>query len=114
MPQKTIYLEDMLKVLELPLSALDFVKLSYEEALSGLNCFKDDLAIQKKRLAKKYHPRKLEDDETRMKSINNAVDVLMSLHIQRVQPVYRPIFSYYYHADSASTATTTMHGTCTI
>jgi len=113
MVQKVIQLEDMLKVVELPLSALDFVKLNYEEALSGLNCFKEDLAIQKKRLAKRYHPRKLEDDDSKMKLINNAVDLLMSLHIQRVQPVYRPIFSYYYHTD-AGTSASTIYGTCTI
>jgi len=85
-PQKKVPIEEVCRVLELPVSSWKLnPKMSIEQAQQFVEEFKAMVKKQRKVLAKKYHPDKTGGDDTRIKQINNMVDVVMKLEITRVQ-----------------------------
>ena len=104
-PQPDI--NDVLRVVELSPAVLSFIKLPYKQAVQGLNDFKGFIQKKKKELALRYHPDKGGDEE-RMKEINHAIDLLMSLEMVQARPVmqYYSVFTYNYTPATSATGST--------
>lgn len=95
--KKQINIIDLLYILELDPSCMDFTKKGYQQALSAVGGFKELIRKQRKRLAKKYHPDSNGGDDTMMKEVNNAADLLLTIEIKpiprptRPEPQFRPV-----------------------
>ena len=91
--KKQINIKELLYILELEHSCMAFTKWEYHRALKGVEVLKDLVKKQRKVLAKKYHPDSNGGDATRMKEINNAVDLLLTIEVVaiRTPPQLRPI-----------------------
>ena len=109
--KKQINIQNLLNLLELPDSCFAFSKWEYHRALKGCEVFKELVKKQRKRLAKKYHPDNNGGDGTRMKEINNAVDLLMTIEVVaiRTPPQLRP--GMVFHCDMGTAHTN--YGTTT-
>ena len=106
-PQPDI--NDVLRVVELPPAVLSFIKLPYKQAVQGLDDFKTFIQKKKKDLALIHHPDKGGDEE-RMKEINQAIDLLMTLEVAQMRPrsvmQYYSVFAYNYTTDTSATSST--------
>ena len=83
--KKQINIQNLLNLLELPDSCFAFSKWEYHRALEAVKGFKELVKKQRKRLAKKYHPDNNGGDGTRMKEINNAVDILLTVEVEPIR-----------------------------
>lgn len=101
--QRQIDIINLLKFVELSPTVLSFIELPYQEALKGLNSFKSMVLKKKKELAKRYHPDKGGDEE-RMKEINQAIDLLMTLEMVQARPVrqYYTVFQNCWFSDNTA------------
>lgn len=100
---------DLLYILELEPSCMDFTKKGYQQALAAVGGFKDLIRKQRKRLAKKYHPDSNGGDDTLMKEINNAADLLLMIEVKPIQkPQLRPgmVFHFNFNVSSGNNQTT--------
>ncbi|MCP4366784.1 MAG: hypothetical protein GY797_01530 [Deltaproteobacteria bacterium] len=84
-PQKKVPIEEVCRILEIPVSSwkLDS-KMSVEQAMKFVEEFKVMVKKQRKVLAKKYHPDKTGGDDTRIKQVNNMVDIVDKLEITKI------------------------------
>jgi len=82
-PQKQIPIEEICRILEIPMSSWGLVgNLNAEQAKLKLEEFQALVKEQKKILSKKYHPDKTgNEDDTKIKEINNIIDKVMELKI---------------------------------
>lgn len=76
---------------------------SYEELRSKFDLFKSDVEVQRKRLAKKYHP-DLGGDIERMKVINEACDRVKKMIVERPSPP--PMFDIRVYSSGTNMGTT--------
>lgn len=109
---KQINLNQLISVLELPASCLNFTKQPYQRALVGIKVFKELINKQRKLLAKKYHPDRNGGDGSKMKEINNVVDLLLTIEVKPLPPPQlRPMVFHYhftnYHYGNSTTVTHT-------
>lgn len=104
--QKQIDLFELIAVLSLPNTCLNWLRLDYHNALIGLRDFKKAVEKQRRVLALKYHPDKQNGDLERMKAINEAADILLALRIQPPQRVVVVFRSYGGQGTTDTTATT--------
>jgi len=80
--QQKVPIEEVCRILELPVSVWKLnPKMGVEQAQSFVEEFKELVKKQRKILAKKYHPDKTGSDDSRIKQINNMVDIVMKLEI---------------------------------
>jgi len=109
-PQKQVPIEDVCKILEIPLSSWKLIgKMSVEQARINLEEFKTIVKKQKRILAKKYHPDKTgNEDDTKIKEVNNVIDLVMKLEITVMQRKPQPTqFRFHSFTSDASTSTGT-------
>ncbi len=108
MMKKQINIMDLLYILELEPSCMDFTKKSYQQALAAVGGFKDLIRKQRKRLAKKYHPDSNGGDDALMKEVNNAADLLLTIGVKPIQkPQLRPmVFHFDFNVSSGNNQTT--------
>lgn len=76
---------------------------SFEQGAACLDKFKKEVGVQRKRLAKKYHPDLNGGSGERMKQINDACDFVKILRLMKPQPQPEVIF-YYYEGSNSTTA----------
>lgn len=82
--------------------------IDFEIATMKLNKFKEELKKQRKILAKKYHPDLNKSvDASYMSKINNAYDTLMTVNVQRPQPITRIYVNQSYYTTGTYTSTST-------
>jgi hypothetical protein len=105
---KTIRIEDALKILELPTTL--FLPVTHanspQKAQEELESFKNIIKKQKKVLAKKYHPDVYDGDEERIKQINNIIDFINVMRIVVRPPptiIYHHVFTSNYNSATTST-----------
>lgn len=84
--KKQINIPDLLYILELEPSCMDFIKKGYHQALVGVDEFKELVKKQRKRLAIKHHPDRNSGDDALMKEVNNAADLLLMIEIKPIPP----------------------------
>lgn len=95
--EKKVPIEDVCKILEIPVSFWIVEKsMSSEQAKVALGEFKDIVKNQRKVLAKKYHPDMPRGDELKMKVINDMVDIVMKLEITVLKPKPQKIKFHFY------------------
>ena len=90
-PEKKLSIEEVCRVLELPIDSWTLEGNSgKEKAEKSLQDFKDLVKKQKRTLAKKYHPDKTGGDDTKIKEINSMIDLIMKLEITKIPQRVRP------------------------
>lgn len=112
MKRKQINLLELILLLELPSTSLNWVKLDYRGALDGLRELKKTLKGQRRKLALKHHPDRGGGDGERMKTINEAIDILLALRIQPPQRQVVVFRSFMGGTSGVSTASTTTSTGC--
>ena len=108
---KQINILGLIALLEMPESCLNFLKVDYQTAISGLDEFKGVVKKQRRLLAIQYHPDKEYGSNERMKEINAAVDLLLMLRIERPRPQPRVIVFQFGGFASTTSATSTATAT---
>lgn len=87
--EKQVRIEDLCCILEIPVSSYGLSSvMPKEQAEEALQDFKDLVKKQHRVLVKKYHPdlpSSGDFEESRMKEVNGAVDLIMKLSITRVK-----------------------------
>jgi len=74
---KTLPIQEILRVLELPMSKANFLNIPYRQAVGKLEKFKREVEKQRRFLAKKYHPDVSNDSGVKMKEVNGVVDLVL-------------------------------------
>ena len=106
--QNKLSIMDACTVLEIPLSAWNVRQSrSADEAKSKLIKFKELVKAQKRILSKKYHPDKNDGDDTKIKEINNIIDILMKVEIILPPPPRQTIVHFTSHNWSSTTTSST-------
>ena len=107
MQQNNISIQDACTILELPLSVWTLhQRMDFKQAVECLESFKIVVKTQRKLLAKRYHPDKANGDDSKMKEINNIVDLLMKVKLQPPKPMV-----IRFNMSSSSTTTNTTSST---
>jgi len=91
---KTYSPQEVLSILELDYQIASQLRecRSYDQGVDCLDRFKEVVLKQRRALAKKYHPDLGNGGEEKMKQINNVVDFVKSMRIQKPSPP--PVFVY--------------------
>lgn len=88
MRNKQLDLAGLIRVIEMDDSILDFLTIptSQDTLKFSIDHLKWLVKIQRRRLAKKYHP-DIGGDPERMKEINDACDLLMKIEVEMTPPM---------------------------
>lgn len=111
-PQKKVSIKEVCKILELPIDSWTLNPgMPIKQAVKCIKQFKELVKKQRKILAKNYHPDKTGGDDTKIKQINNIVDVVDKLEIQPVrQPTMTVHFSNFSGVSDSTSTTGSFYG----
>ena len=90
-PHQKVPIEEVCRILELPVSSWTLQRdMSVEQAQQSIDDFKNLVKTQRRELAKKYHPDKTGGDDSKIKQINNMVDIVNKIEITKMQRKLQP------------------------
>ena len=108
--QKKIPIEEVCRILELPVSSWKLQgSMNKEQAEQCLKEFKMLVKTQRRKLAKYYHPDKTGKDDSKIKQINNIVDIVNKMEI-KIQRRPQNQWQYFHSSPSFSGDTATSTG----
>lgn len=112
-PQKPVRIEDICRILEIPVSAYGLnERMQKEDAEKALQSFKNIVKKQHRMLAKKYHPDKTGGDDEKIKEINATIDLIMKLKIQKMPQPRRQTMQFHFHSSQGSFHNDSTAGSC--